>query len=397
MKRQVSLSHIEALTLCVAVVASRPLACEEEEATRSMKNATLRPPAIICSRNKSHTSGCPLALEHVLESKLADVRHCWQRKFAGSPDPDKWRPLDRPLRNAYARQTANQSTISITDAFENVYQNKEWAKGGGGKKKGKGGPLSGSGSTLEATFDVRAALLLVILKHRVKRIVDAPCGDLTWISSLFPAFEALGVAYTGVDAVRTQIAKHHAAYALPGVREFAHVNLADGPPPTRRGDLILCRQALQHLNAHEALRVLHHFSRSHATMLLTTTYELFPSRRFWRPDENYIPQSPGKEMLFLDLTKDPFELPPMLDRFVDVQRQEWLGFQEWLGLWRLPLVVGGLAAGTCTHGGAPHGGHGGGRLIRRQASMEHNHKRGPNTKGGRGRPSGVRPQSDIDT
>ena len=67
------------------------------------------------------------------------------------------------------------------------------------------------------------------------------------------------------------------------------------------------------------------------------------------------------------------------------------------GLWRLPLVVGGLAAGTCTHGGAPHGGHGGGRLIRRQASMEHNHKRGPNTKGGRGRPSGVRPQSDIDT
>ena len=47
-------------------------------------------------------------------------------------------------------------------------------------------------------------------------------------------------------------------------------------------------------------------------------------------------------------------------------------------IYRLPLVVGGLAAGTCTHGGAPHGGHGGERLIRRQASMEHNHKRGPN-------------------
>ena len=155
-----------------------------------------------------------------------------------------------------------------------------------------------------------------------------------------------------------------------GVREFAVVNLADGPPPARPGDLILCRQALQHLNAHEALRVLHHFSRTPATLLISTTYTLQRwGKRKWRIDENYVPQWPGSEMLWMDLMREPFDLPSMVSSFQDRKRPQKDQFQEWLGLWRLPLVVGGLTAESCAgahertawrqpeavHGGSPRG------------------------------------------
>jgi hypothetical protein len=94
----------------------------------------------------------------------------------------------------------------------------------------------------------------------VKRLVDAPCGDLTWMQTIFPVFEALNVSYTGVDIVRSQIVSHQEKFSKPGVRSFYVVDLALEPPP--EGDLYFSRQALQHLNAYDALRCGHRTSRS---------------------------------------------------------------------------------------------------------------------------------------
>ena len=179
------------------------------------------------------------------------------------------------------------------------------------------------------------------------------------------------MSYHGVDIVRTQIARHRANYQKRGVRSFSVADLVLTPPPVtdlgyqRDVTLILCRQALQHLNAYDALRVLHQFSRSGASYLLTTTYRLSgyrqhregwqpPGDPLWNADENFTPQLPGKSVVLFDLTRPPFSLGPMLTSQIE-NEQEYVdpasaaaasqspsctrGHREMLGLWPLPLKV----------------------------------------------------------
>ena len=191
----------------------------------------------------------------------------------------------------------------------------------------------------------------------------------------------------GSGAERRKSSAHQRQFASPGVRDFAVADLALSPLPGRPGDVIMCRQALQHLNAHDVLRVLHQFLRSGAQLLLTTSYELrLTTYRLVKADENYAPQQPGKDMFFIDLLKEPFDLPPMLEAYVDNNRTLGFakdeiggfrdpGFIEWFGVWELPLQV---QASNCSrfespdphryiaHGGgaaalATRGGRGGGR------------------------------------
>ena len=86
--------------------------------------------------------------------------------------------------------------------FSNVYSNAIWAHGDASV------PLSGSGSTVQKTENARHAIKTVVVKYGIRSIIDAPCGDLTWMKTLFPFFQRNNVSYTGVDIVGSQIEKH---------------------------------------------------------------------------------------------------------------------------------------------------------------------------------------------
>ena len=334
---------------------------------------------VVCERQplgkskRSNNTACSLARRAVLTRKLQEVVGCWKRKLQDTRSPGAWRMLTgRASQNASiaARMERIEPAggTAIDDglrqrAFERVYDRRVWVNSPTGT-----GPLSGSGSSLDKTANARAAILAVIRRHGIRRIVDAPCGDLTWARALFPHLEAWNVSYHGVDVVRAQIAAHQAHFGKPGVRSFSVGDLAVAPPPVGRKDamsssrplvkplgdtdLILCRQALQHLNAYDALRVLHQFSRSGAKMLLTTSYTIRGSA--WLRDENYAPQLPGGEMIMMDLSKEPFDLPdPPLEAFHEFaspggQRRKQRQHVERLMLWRLPVQVRGAgSAGAC--------------------------------------------------
>lgn len=284
-----------------------------------------------CSELPTSAVMCSLQSPTVLHGKVRQVNACWNNLTA------EWR---KTVATDYVNATA--ATGSRQSAFEDIYDNKRWAP--------RGEPLSGLGSSVAWTTQARAAIKQVILRHRVKHIVDAPCGDLTWMRTLFPMFESMGVRYTGVDIVRSQIAKHRRSLAKPGVREFAVVDLAASPPP--RGDLIFSRQALQHLNAHDALHVLHQWSAPGvSSLLLTTSYQRFKAPRpnmpgrhaDWDGPHNFKLQAPGSHMTFMDLQKTPFDLPAPLETFVEQDRSSDKTtanpFKEILGLWQLPLEV----------------------------------------------------------
>ena len=268
-----------------------------------------------------------------LRMKLHEIEACWKSTHSGIT-----------ASFAYGQRQPNR-----TGVFENVYRGREWSQ--------NGEPLSGQGSSIKWTPRARAALVHIIIEHDVKHIVDSPCGDLTWMRTLFPIFEAMNVSYTGVDIVRSQIESHQRVFAKPGVRDFAVVDLVQRPPPA--GDLFFSRQALQHLNAFDALNVMHHWSilahgRAKPPLLLATTYEMKRERQ-QRIAENFKYKTPDKDMLFLDFGIPPFGMPPPITAFYEQDRPE---FSEQLGLWKLPLSVeahGRVCKGTTAERTDIHG------------------------------------------
>jgi hypothetical protein len=142
-------------------------------------------------------------------------------------------------------------------AFSRIYGSALWGADGGG---------SGFGSTRAATATLRAQLEMLVHRHRVVRVLDAPCGSAHWwppllarIRESVPCFE-----YVGVDVVASVVAAN--AERMGGPRTgFGAVDLsarpAAGAALAALGpfDLALCRDALQHLplelavNALEAL------------------------------------------------------------------------------------------------------------------------------------------------
>jgi hypothetical protein len=244
----------------------------------------------------------------------------------------------------------------IQGYFEKVYSDGSWT--GGNKSM----PLSGSGSTLEKTASTRAFILATIKKHSIKSIIDAPCGDLTWMRTLFPEFEKLGVSYLGVDIVRPQIVRLSKEFAGNPNINFQQLNLLDFSIIHPAPELIFSRQALQHMDARFNLRVLHGWSTSTAKFVLQTTYSQHrgpsntPPLHHIYNDNFESPMRLGFHQ-FIDFQLPPYSLVQPLEQTVIQGNMalpwSWSGGKpyddapgaaqmfstEWLALWKTPLHV----------------------------------------------------------
>jgi hypothetical protein len=111
---------------------------------------------------------------------------------------------------------------------------------------GAGESLSGSGSSLAQTQEVRARLGRLLGRIGAAAILDAPCGDHHWMSHV-----GLAASYVGVDIVPELIDLNRRRY--PG-QEFLVADIVSDDLP--RADLILCRDALVHYSFGKALEML---------------------------------------------------------------------------------------------------------------------------------------------
>jgi len=116
-------------------------------------------------------------------------------------------------------------------AFELIYEEGFWGEG----------VKSGGGSTLEATEVTREIIVKVIHDYKIKSVVDVACGDLTWMPLVFDKLEG-SVQYTGCDIVESLITNHTQTYPQ---HNFQFLDFVEGEIP--EGELIICREALQHL------------------------------------------------------------------------------------------------------------------------------------------------------
>jgi hypothetical protein len=183
--------------------------------------------------------------------------------------------------------------------------------------------ISGPGSTLHQTQELRERLPLVLAHLDVRTLLDAPCGDFNWMQHV-----KLGLdMYTGVDILPEMIAEHRWRHHRAD-RRFIRENLIDGALPL--ADAVLCRDLLPHLSYAEIWSALRNFRRTGATYLITTT--------FARPRPNR--DTTGGGWRTLNLTLPPFDFPPPL-LFVDEKCSEGGGAfsDKGLGVWRLAELI----------------------------------------------------------
>ena len=180
--------------------------------------------------------------------------------------------------------------------------------------------VSGSGSTLEQTMELRSQLPVLLKELGVRSMLDAPCGDFNWMRHLVAGIER----YTGVDVVPDLIGANQRKYG-DSIRQFRVADICRDPLAC--ADLILCRDCLVHLSFADIARAIGNFRRSGSRYLLTTTFTDLQANvdivtGEWRP---------------LNLVLPPFDFPRP-ERVLNERCSEGSWSDKSLALWPLETI-----------------------------------------------------------
>lgn len=142
------------------------------------------------------------------------------------------------------------------DTFRKIFRERYW---------GDDESVSGIGSSLAQTANIRRQLPVMFEKFGIRTVYDAPCGDFYWMREVVAASD---IDYTGADIVPEVIEKARENAGDLKVR-FAVADIVEDPLP--RVDLWICRDCLFHLNYSAILAALRNFAASGSTYILLTT------------------------------------------------------------------------------------------------------------------------------
>jgi len=173
----------------------------------------------------------------------------------------------------------------------------------GNKQDGDTPFLSGGGSTLDYTVEVRKHLPVIFEQFNVKTFLDAPCGSLEWMTSVLE--EVPDLNYIGADIVENLIQHHKETYKNVANRNFLHLDITDDALPA--ADMWMVRDCFFHLPHDFTVLALKNFLNSDIKYILTTSH---------LNNEHNDAIVPGGFGL-LNLFRAPFEFPEPLYRFID--------------------------------------------------------------------------------
>ena len=236
--------------------------------------------------------------------------------------------------------------------FEQVYSECTWHDGATANEAARSNNISCSGvSTSSDTKHTQKTLREILLdpQLRIQHFLDAPCGDLKYMSHFMHTLwdttqTPHHVEYHGADIVESLIQRHQQTYGQePWLGSFQSVDFAVEDVVLRRKngqpfDLIFSRQMTQHLSKNETCAVLRTFNRSGARYLLATTSLNVGG------DEGLVWDTMTSDQLgnFVEqsLLLPPYSLPPPVYIARDDPIGSFISEKEvrvYLGLWSLPL------------------------------------------------------------
>jgi hypothetical protein len=165
--------------------------------------------------------------------------------------------------------------------FSHYYKTNKW-----GSKES----VSGAGSTVKYTENIRKEIPKLVASLGCNVILDAPCGDFNWFRLINWDTE---IAYIGGDIVDDLVMRNNAKYSNRNIK-FISLNIISDALP--KADLWLCRDCLFHLSDTDIAAVIDNFLRSEIRYLLTSTH----------PNSDRNDNIPSGSFRLLNLMLPPF-------------------------------------------------------------------------------------------
>ncbi len=158
--------------------------------------------------------------------------------------------LNRLLHEKLIFKLASKESV-----FTSIWRNNYW-----GSEKS----LSGPGSTLEQTANLRQKMPVMFDEMGIKSVFDAPCGDMHWMQQVL---EDTNFTYLGGDIVGELISANKNKFTNSKV-DFIKFDITDDPFPA--ADVWLCRAIFYHLSNRDIYLALEQFVASSIKYILTT-------------------------------------------------------------------------------------------------------------------------------
>lgn len=213
--------------------------------------------------------------------------------------------------------------MSPEKVFTDIYRRNAW----GGEDS-----VSGPGSDLSQTKNIIKELPLLLDDFSISSIIDIPCGDFFWMSTV----DLSGIKYIGIDIVKDLI-EENKKYETEKIF-FRYGNLLTDE--LTAVDLILCRDCFIHFSFDDIYRALANICKSSAKFLLTTTF----TDRIENLD---IITGHGRT---LNLEIGPFNFSKPIRIIVESYKlQDEMYTDKSLGLWRIEDIKECLGE-RCTYG-----------------------------------------------
>ncbi len=197
---------------------------------------------------------------------------------------------DRLKKNIFSQK-------SIKDKFSYIYSEHYWPS----KES-----VSGPGSELENTKNIRMEIKKLIKHYKIKKFLDIPCGDFNWMQNIL----SKDIKYIGGDIVTELVTQNKNKFTNSNLK-FIEINLIDDILP--QADLMLCRDCLIHLSNDNINKFFKNFINSEINYLLVTSYESSLDSK----DIDHNLEINDGDFRPTFLMKEPFNLPDPIIKISD--------------------------------------------------------------------------------
>ena len=187
---------------------------------------------------------------------------------------------------------------------------------------------------MENTKNIREELPKIFKKYKIKRLIDASCGDFNWMKSIVDNLDV----YKGVDVVKDLVDSNNYKYLSKKV-SFDCCDIVESFDYNgKKFDMILCRDALVHLTFDNVKKVLENFKKSGIKYLLMTHMCDCPTNiEFLENIEN------SKIDIWhpINFTINPFNMDKPIDVIMDNAESydlpmiNYIGTDKSLSLWKI--------------------------------------------------------------
>jgi hypothetical protein len=205
---------------------------------------------------------------------------------------------------------------SMVETFSSIMLEKKWVDSHDQES------ISGTGSALQQTRQVR--LIIESLRKRLglKAILDIPCGDFNWMRE----FDLADMNYKGADVLPKLIEHNQQNHETTQI-QFQVLDITRDKLP--ESDLILCRDCLVHFSFRDIADALRRITESSSKYLLMTT--------FTNQEENEDVVTGGWRPL--NFLLPPFNLPSPVEVFNEnCTEMNGVFNDKSLGLWSIEAL-----------------------------------------------------------